>query len=462
MRVLLPFALTAALLAQRPSTFEVHLTAGQAALQQSHYADANTHLHAALTEAERPDQNLPPMRIVEAYSALCDLDFLLGRFDEAIELATRASDTTEALIKQVQQQEAPTGDGTGLKMVPDLTPHLGRLAATYRAAGKTSLAVPALERILSIDKALGENDPKVPIDYDKLASAYMELYRFDDARSAYRHALDTRIGQLGPEHIDVATSWVNLGVLEEANAKPQAARADFEQALAISGKILGVESYKLTGVLDRLGMLFSNQNLYSESEAMFQRSLTIREKVLGTRHSDVAPALENLGMVYFFDHKYIDAEPVLQRALQVYTATKPPTSPAVAQALDNLGSLYAAQKRYSDAEPFFKKALAIRETQYHESLSNLALLYDATGDMKRSDDYFQRAILVGEKGLGADHVEVLQTMDAYAAMLRKAGRIADAKKVEARLKELKGRLAPEAASGPERADAGEAPLAHKP
>ncbi len=174
---------------------------------------------------------------------------------------------------------------------------------------------------------------------------------------------------------------------------------------------------------------------------MFQRSLAIREKLLGSRHSDIAPALENLAWVFFFYNQFIDAEPVLQRALEIWTATKEPTSPMIAQAMDNLGTLYSAQKRYADAEPFFKKALLIRETKDIESLSNLALLYAATKDLKRSDDYFQRAILVSEKGLGGDHPDTADLLDEYASMLRTAGRILDAKKVEAHSKELKDKVA---------------------
>ena len=446
---LFPFAaflFTTALFGQPRSAFETHLIAGQTAIQQSRYAEADTQLHAAVQDAERPDPDRSPMRVVEAYSALCDLELLMSRYDEAISLAGKAVDTV--------QTQAQAGQAT------DLTPHLARLAGAYRAAGKTALAIPVLQQMLSIDQTLGPDDPKVSADYDRLGGAWLELWQFDDARSAYRLALDTRISRLGPDHIDVATAWVNLGVLEDRNAKPKDAQADFEKALAISEKDLGPDSYGLTGILDRLGRLFSAQRMFADSEQMFQRSLAIREKVLGPRHSDVAPALDNLGTVYFFDSKYVEAEPVFQRALEIWTSTQGPTSPLVAQSLDNLASLYSAQKRYADAEPLFRKALAIRETRDIESLSNLGLLYEATNDMKRSDEYFQRAILLGEKGLGGDHPEVLDTMEEYAAMLHAAGRLVDAKKMEAHQKELKDKLTPLKEAGPQTANATLTP-AHK-
>ncbi len=439
MRLIILFLSAVAVFAQSPSSFENHLTAGQAAVQQSRYTEADKQFRAALADLAQPDPNRTPLREADAYSALCDLDMLMSRYDEAIAMASKAVDTATAAN------------------APDLTPNLGRLAAAYRVAGKTALAVPLLEQNLGIDQMLGADDPKVSVDYDKLGSAYMELFRMDDARVAYQKAVDTRISRLGPDHIDVATALVSLGVLEERNAKPKAAQAAFEKALAISEKNVGTESYALTGILDRLGRLFSNQKEYGAAEPEFQRSLAIREKVLGSRHSDLAPALDNLGMAYFFDSKFVDAEPVFQRSLAIWLSTQGPTSPLVAQALDNLGTLYSAQKRYADAEPMFKKALAIRETQDIDSLSNLGLLYEATNDMKRADEYFQRALLVGEKGLGGEHTEVVGTLEQYATMLHAAGRLADAKKVEAHEKELKDKLTAQKASGPETApDAGPA------
>ena len=427
MRPLIIFALAPALFAQLPPGFETHLAAGQLAIQQSRYSEANTQLRAAISDAEAGhlEPNRLPLRVVDAYAALCDLDLMMNRYDEAIALASKASSTAEALTAQ------------------DLTPHLARLAGAYRAGGQTPLALPVLERILTLDKTtLGADDPKVSADYDKLGSAYMELHQMDDARSAYQQALETRVSRLGPDQIEVATSWVNLGVLEDRNARPKDARADFEKALAISETRLGPENYGLTGILDRLGMLLRSQKQYADAEPMYQRSLAIREKALGARNADVAPALDNLGLTYFFDSKYAEAEPLFQRALQIWISTQGPTSPLVAQSLDNLGSLYAAQKRYTEAEPLFKKALAIRETRDIESLSNLALLYETTNDMKRSEEYFLRAILVGEKSMGGEHIEVLDTIDEYVVLLRATGRIAEAKKMEAHGKELKDKMIP--------------------
>jgi tetratricopeptide (TPR) repeat protein len=448
MRAIFLLSLIPALLAQTPSAFEAHLTAAQTALSQSRYTEADQQLHAAVAELAKPDPARPPARVMEAYANLSDLDLLLGRADEGIEAARRALDTAEVAF------------GTSS---PELSPHLLRLAGALRVGRRTSDSISVLQRMLAIDQTLGPDDPKVSADYDKLGSAYLELSQYEDARTAYKNALQTRISRLGPDHLDVATSWVNLGVLEDRNVRPVDARTDFETALAISEGKLGPEAYGLTGILDRLGALHSSHSKdawtkygfsYPNAEAFLQRSLAIREKVLGARHSDVAPALENLGWVYFFDAKYLEAEPLFQQALQILMATKDADSPLIAEALDAIGTTYSAQKRYGEAEPYFKKALAIRETKTIDSLTSLAQLYATTDDLKRSGDYFERAALIGQKGLGGDHPEIVATLESYAVMLRMANRIAEARKVDAQVKELKEKWPSAGAMGTVVASAG--------
>ncbi len=421
MRFAVLFLIPAALAGQKQLTlFESSLESGKAAVQQSRYQEATRHLRLAIEQADKlepPD----PLSKAKALDALCDLDLLIGKYDDAVPLAEAAAaalDTTATAAA--------------------LAPHLMRLAGAYRAAGRTPDAAVPMKRALALDiEAEGPNGERATADYDALGSSYVELKRYADARAAYNGAMNARVERLGGDHLELATVLLNLASVEERDKQPKAARADYERALAISEKKLGEESYSLTGILDRLGLMLRREKRYGESEPVLQRSLSIREKSLGARHSDVAPALDNLALTYFFDNKFAEAEPLFIRSLQIWQSTQGPDSPLVALALDNLGALYSAQQRYAEAEPLFRRGLAIRERQDLESLSNLALLYESTKDVKDADAFYQRALLIGEKPMGGQKMEVGETLQAYATFLRANGRIAEAAKVEARLKELR-------------------------
>lgn len=410
---------------QRMSPFDVHLASGKAALQQSRYGEADRELRAAIDATKQldPADPMTATRTANALDTLGDLDLLMGKYDEAVSLEEQA----------VAGIEKAAGADSA-----ELSPHLIRLAGAYRSGSQTAKAEPVLQRALTLDvRAVGPDDERVASDYDNLASVYMEMKQMPDARGSYEKALQSRINRLGMDNTEVAGSYVNLGVLDEKDNNLKAARDDYEKALAISEKKLGDESYGLTGILDRLGMMLRKQKNYNDAAPYLQRSLSIREKTLGARHSDVAPALDNLALTYFGAEKYAEAEPLFVRSMQIWLATQGPQSPFYALALDNLGSLYSAQRRYADAEPLFKKALGIRESSDMESVYNLALIYEVENDPKAADLFFQRAILLGEKGMGTDHREELPpVLEAYETFLKATGRLADAKKVAARRQEL--------------------------
>ena len=418
------FLFAALLHAWQASPFETHLASGRAALRQSRYAEADRQLRAAVGEAQSDAS------AIAALDTLCDLDLLVGKYDEAVALAERAAVALED------------------------SAHLARLAGAYRADNQTPKAAPVLEKVVALDiAAAGPDDPKVAVDYDSLGSARVEMHSFDDARAAYGKALESRMRRLAPDDLEIANNYVSLAILEEKDKKPTAARDDLEKALTVTEKKVGEESYSLTGILDRLGLLLRQMKNYDEAEPVLQRSLAIREKTLGARHSDVAPALDNLALTYFADKKFAEAEPLLARSMQIWLATQGPWSPLYAQALDNLGSVYSAQQRFDEAEPLFKHALGIREQSDIESLTNLALIYQAKNDAKSAELYFQRAILIGEKGMGGDHSDQISvTLEDYQTFLTAVGRTAEAKKLAAHIKELSDHKVAEAAPNAHKTD----------
>src|SRR5437879_522702 len=126
-RILLPAMVVlagTALFGQKTTMFEAHLASGKAALQQSRYAEADRLLRLAIQDSETLDEGDPstPGHLAEALETLCDLDLLIGKYEEAISFEERA----------VAALEKPLG-----LEHHDLVPHLIRLAGAYRAGSRT-------------------------------------------------------------------------------------------------------------------------------------------------------------------------------------------------------------------------------------------------------------------------------------------------------------------------------------
>ena len=71
-----------------------------------------------------------------------------------------------------------------------------------------------------------------------LALLAKQQQRLGDAERMYREAIDIRVAVLGEQHLDVALSLHNLGVLQK-KTRPAEAAATLQRALAIRERVLG-------------------------------------------------------------------------------------------------------------------------------------------------------------------------------------------------------------------------------
>jgi hypothetical protein len=72
-------------------------------------------------------------------------------------------------------------------------------------------------------------------------------------------------------------------------------------------------------------------------------------------------------------------------------------------------------------------------------MSNLAELYVLKGRYGDAESLYIRCLDIGERALGAAHPDVVMTLQSYAGLLRKLHRKAEARKVEARVRELRAK-----------------------
>ncbi len=83
---------------------------------------------------------------------------------------------------------------------------------------------------------------------------------------------------------------------------------------------------------------------------------------------------------------------------------------------------------YAAARPYYERALAIREKVLGaehpataSSLNNLAALLDSTGDYTAARPYYERALAIREKVLGVEHPDTANSLNNLAALLQATG-----------------------------------------
>jgi tetratricopeptide (TPR) repeat protein len=220
-----------------------------------------------------------------------------------------------------------------------------------------------------------------------LALLCVRAGRLEEAKSWNKRALEIQKALYGSRHVSVANSLNILAEVLKTEGRQQEAASALQEAISICERN-ACANWLLGVMLGNLGrMLGSNDRTREEAEQFCLRGRLMLENALGSRHPYVALALVNLADLERRKRKYVEAEAMLRNALDIQRKAWPEPHPDTAKTLHELGWLMDVQRRFSEAASFFEKAIAMREALF-----------------------------------GPDGLTLAETLDAYAAVLRKMGR----------------------------------------
>lgn len=110
-----------------------------------------------------------------------------------------------------------------------------------------------------------------------------------------------------------------------------------------------------------------------------------------------------------------------------------PDSPLLGSLYHNLGKALEDKIRYDEAEVAYRNALHRRERQLGanhvdvaDSLNNLAILYEDMGRYGEAEPIYERAIAIRERQLGAEHPDVATSLNNLALLYDAMGRYGEA------------------------------------
>ena len=88
------------------------------------------------------------------------------------------------------------------------------------------------------------------------------------------------------------------------------------------------------------------------------------------------------------------------------------------------------------------QTLGPRHPAVARSLIRLADGHAVIGDLDRAGVLYERALAIQEEALGPDHRDVAWTLGAYATLLRKKNRTAEASELEVRIEAIRAGVEP--------------------
>ncbi len=140
-----------------------------------------------------------------------------------------------------------------------------------------------------------------------------------------------------------------------------------KQSLEIREKTLGQDHLDVADSLNNLGVLYHDQGKYDEAEQLHKRALEIRKKVLKPDHPDVANNLNNLALLYHKQGKYIKAKPFYIQAIKITEKSLGQNHPDLATFLKNYAGLLRKINWNREAVKMEARAKAIRAKQKQAS-----------------------------------------------------------------------------------------------
>jgi tetratricopeptide (TPR) repeat protein len=94
--------------------------------------------------------------------------------------------------------------------------------------------------------------------------------------------------------------------LQESGRFEEAAQ-DFDRALKIDERVLGLEHPRVVNDLRGIGFFEIKTGNYSNARARFERALAIAQAKLGPRHHDTIATMINLAAIDGHENKWVDA-----------------------------------------------------------------------------------------------------------------------------------------------------------
>jgi tetratricopeptide (TPR) repeat protein len=171
-------------------------------------------------------------------------------------------------------------------------------------------------------------------------------------------------------------------------------------------------------LMQTLGTVQTQLNLYDEARVLLDGALRIREHELGPDDTLVAETLHGIGDVARSKGQMELADSTLHRALAIRVAAFGPTHVSAVGTMASLGMLRYSQGRLSEAESIYTRALSLDSASGRKDdarrarmLRSLGVIYWAQSQYDKAKLLFDHALEIQLRTLGPDHYDVGGTLN---------------------------------------------------
>ncbi len=280
---------------------------------------------------------------------LCDLSLYetqRGHADQAESLSRRA----------LEIREKHLGDHR------DTATSLSALGSILLGRGDRVGARDLLERALEMRKRVfPEGSAAIGDSQRRLGDLERSSGNLEHAEELFRACLDNWLRALGPDHVDLADTYVDLAKTLRAQNRTAEARPLLERAVALRSKSLGEASPSTNEARDELILVLFELRDFAAVEPLARSTYELYQRTLRAGHPATAYTGAQLGAALAGLGKLDEAEPLLLAGWKAIGDD--PRFWAVNKLflLDHLVALYVAKGDEASASTYRAKAEALRK-----------------------------------------------------------------------------------------------------
>jgi len=227
--------------------------------------------------------------------------------------------------------------------------------------------------------------------------------------------------------------WHNLAALYITQGRYEEGEPCCHKALHLMEQATGPDSEYAAMVRQNLGQLYKGQGKFAEAEEVYQQARAAQGKARGRGDRMAAHCLLNLADLYRRQARYAEAEPLAREALAVIARARKPDVFALSRGLLVQAELARSQGRAEESTTLALRALALAEKHFGTqspdvaaALHVLALQHKSQGNFAAAEPLFLRCLGIRNACLVPEHRDRIETIEAYADLLRKMNRNAEA------------------------------------
>ena len=318
-------------------------------------------------------------------------------------------------------------------------------------AQKYEEAIPFFEKSAEIEE--NEHDTThrssimLGLCWNMLSANYYNIGNYTEAIRCGTQELEIYKNALGSQHLNYATSLINLSTFNYFIGNYQEAVRLGTQANEILKKNLGEEDPNYILSLKNLTNYNSNIGNYQEAVRLGTQAMEIEKRVLGEEHQNYALSLYHLARFHSELGNTTEAIKLGTKAMEIQKRVIGEEHPDYALSLNNLAKYYSdlgdnaeAVRLGTKAMEIQKKILGEEHPYYILSLNNLIIYYVNLGNYTDAIKISTQVTEIQKKVLGEEHPDYVFSLNNLKTYYFRLGNYTEAVRINTQVMEIRKKV----------------------